>query len=435
MIMAKEQVNVGVIGAGVVGGGVVKVLMESAETIGARTGTKIALKKVADLDRSRLEEFGLPDDATTTDASQILVDPDIDIVVELIGGESPAKEFILEAFKNGKSVVTANKMLLAKHGPELARGAAAGEVGLKFEASVAGGIPIIKSLSEALVANRFDFIFGILNGTANYILTQMAENGKDFSEALEDAQAKGFAEADPTLDIEGHDAAHKTLIIASLAYATEIDFSDVYVEGITRISDLDVQYADDLGHVIKLLGIIKDDRDTGELEVRVHPTLIPKNYLLASVKNEFNAIYVRGDVTGTTMYYGKGAGRFPTASAVVSDIVDLAKDIRFGSVNRVPPFVFGDRRRIRDIMDIECRYYLRLTALDRPGVLGQISTILGEHHVSIDSVIQKPVPKGKDVAAMVMMTHRSRERGLRAAISTINALDCVTGEAMVIRVE
>lgn len=421
------SVKVGVIGAGIVGGGVVKTLFENAKLIAQKTGVDIALTHVAELRQECLKEFDLRG-VTVTDANTLIADPGVNVVCELIGGIEPAKTFILKALNAGKNVVTANKMLLAHAGPELCRAAVSNGVELRFEAAVAGGIPIIKALREGLVANKIQSVSGILNGTCNYILSRMTFEGLEFQEALSQAQKLGFAETPPDLDIEGHDTAHKCQILASIAYSTEIDLDALYVEGITRITHADVAYAKEMGYLIKLLAIIREA--DGEIEVRVHPTLVPENHLLASVRNEFNAVHVKGDVADATLYYGRGAGRMPTASAVVSDIVDIA---RRGSAPAPPPFVYGPKRTIRDVGHVVGRYYIRLTTLDQPGVLGKVCTVLGDHDVSIASCIQDETHLAENVH-VILMTHETIESSVRAALDKIGALDFICEPTHVLRV-
>jgi homoserine dehydrogenase len=349
------------------------------------------------------------------------------VVCELIGGLEPAKRFILEALNSGKHVVTANKMLLAKAGPELAAAAVKNGVQLRFEAAVAGAVPIIKALREGLAANHIHSIHGILNGTCNYILSRMTYEGLEFNETLEQAIAKGFAETPPDLDILGHDTAHKCQILASLAYSTRINLEDIHVEGITKITHLDVEYAREMGYLIKLLAIVR--KVEGEIEARVHPALVPETHLLASVRNEFNGIYVESDCADATLYYGRGAGRMPTASAVVADIVDIA--LR-GDAAAVPPFVYSHDTSLRDIGLMEGRYYLRLTTEDHPGVLGKVCTILGRHGVSIASCIQKNQSEDAPVH-VVLMTHETIESGITAALLEIDQLDFIVEPTQLLR--
>ena len=421
-------VGVGVIGAGTVGGGVIKTLLSHREMIAQKAGVDIVLRRVAELRPQCLVEFDLPAATVTPDAETLINDPSVGIVCELIGGAGAAKQFILKALNAKKHVVTANKMLLAHAGPELCRAAIENGVELRYEASVAGGIPIIKALREGLAANRIDFIYGILNGTCNYILSRMTYEWLEFQEALSQAQRLGFAETPPDLDIEGHDTAHKCQILATLGFSTEVSLDDIYVEGITKVTHSDVAYALEMGYLIKLLAIIRGV--DGDIEARVHPTLVPQDHLLASVRNEFNAVYVRGDIADATLYYGRGAGRMPTASAVISDIIDIA---RRGSGPAAAPFLYVNHAKVRDIGHVQGRYYLRLTTRDRPGVLGKVCTILGNHSVSIASCIQKERHEG-DLVHVVLMTHETTESALRAALDEIDIHDFIGEETHVLRV-
>lgn len=421
-------IGVGVIGAGVVGGGVIETLLAHPTVIKTRSGVDLALVHVAELDQTRLREFTLDGVTVSADAETLIQDPQVQVVCELIGGLEPAKSFILRAIEAGKHVVTANKMLLAYHGPELCKAAIMHNVQLRYEAAVAGGIPIIRSVRDGLAGDRIQALYGILNGTCNYILSRMTEDGHEFGQALHKATELGFAETPPDLDIEGHDTAHKCQILTSLCFTTEVAFDDLYVEGITNITHADVAYAHELGYAIKLLAIIQD-RPEG-IEARVHPTLVPHDHQLAAVRNEFNAVYVESDVAGATLYYGKGAGRFPTASAVVADVVDIA---RGSEVPPVPPFVYAGRRPVLDIGSVNSRYYLRLTTLDKPGVLGSVCTILGNHGVSIASCIQQEM-SGDEPVPVVLMTHETRESSLRNALEEINRLDFIREATHVIRV-
>jgi len=432
--LKKRAFGVGVIGAGVVGGGVVRELLERRESLIERAGVELRLARVADIDQGVADRIGIESKLVTADAESLITDPQVDIVVELIGGEHPAKDFVLRAFSEGKHVVTANKLLIAKHASELCRAAEEHGVELRFEASVCGGIPILKALREGLVANRVERVLGIVNGTANYILTQMTRANKSYKEALKDAQKNGFAEADPTLDVEGHDSAHKLRIIASLVFSTDVDLEDIYVEGVTAITSEDVEYARELGYVIKLLAIARRVED--EIDLRVHPTLIPEDFVLADVNNEYNAVYVEGDVVGTTLYYGKGAGRFPTTSAILADLVDIAKDIQFGSVGRMKPFVWGSNVPVKDMKSLQSHYYLRFTTVDKPGVLGQICSILGNNNISIASVIQKAVADDETKPVpIVLMTHMCGEGDIHRALQQIDSADSVRNKTHLIRVE
>jgi len=426
-----KEIGVGIIGLGIVGTGVYEAIAQHSDEIARRTGVKLAVRKAVDIDESRRKELGIPGDVFTNDAREAIKSESVDIVVELIGGYTPAGEFIIESLNEGKHVVTANKALLAKQGAELVELAVKNGVDLCFEASVAGGIPILKALREGLAANNINHIYGIVNGTCNYILSRMTYDNMGFDRALKEAQKKGFAEADPTLDIEGDDSAHKLAILASIAFNMHVDLSDLYIEGITQITHKDVEYADELGYVIKLLAIAKSSNN--EVELRVHPALVSKDSLLASVRGEFNALLLDGDVVGTTMYYGKGAGRRPTASAIVSDLIDIGKNIQCGSVLRSKPFTYANDRRIKSIEEIVSHYYLRFTALDMPGVLSQVSGILGEYQIGIASVIQKAQDRGKHVP-LVIMTHDALERDVRNALAKINELECIKEKSTLIRI-
>ena len=421
------KTGVGVIGAGTVGGGVIEILSANTNVIEDKTGAQVSLRHVAELRQDLLQDVPLNNVTVSNDAMALIHDPEVQVVCELIGGMEPARKFILEALNAGKHVVTANKMLLAKAGPELAEAAVKNGVQLRFEAAVAGAVPIIKALREGLAANHIHSIYGILNGTCNYILSRMTYEGLEFNETLDQAIAKGFAETPPDLDILGHDTAHKCQILASLAYSTHVDLAAIAVEGITSITHLDVAYAREMGYLIKLLAIIR--KVEGEIEARVHPALVPETHLLASVRNEFNGIYVESDYADATLYYGRGAGRLPTASAVVADIVDIA--LR-GEAPAVPPFVYTHDVAIRDIGLMEGRYYMRLTAEDHPGVLGRVCTILGKHGVSIASCIQKNQSDDTPVH-VVLMTHETIESSVTAALAEIDQLEFITEPTHVLR--
>lgn len=421
-------IGVGVIGAGTVGGGVIEALLTNASVVCERAGTEVRLAHAADLDLSLFDAFDLGGATVSRDVDTLIGDPRVNVVCELIGGVEPARTFILKALNAGKHVVTANKMLLAHHGPELTRAAVKNNVELRYEASVCGAIPIIKALREGLAGNRIRSVCGILNGTCNYILSRMTYEGLEFDEALRQAMALGFAETPPDLDINGDDTAHKCQIVASLCFSTEAPLDRIYVEGVTRVTHADVEYAREMGYLIKLLAIVREV--DGDIEARVHPTLVPENHLLASVRNEFNAVYVQCDFADATLYYGRGAGRRPTASAVVSDIVDIA--LR-GSASPPPPFVYKGSRRIRDIGESEGRYYLRMRTMDAPGVLGAVCTHLGNHGVSIASCIQKEVHEERPVN-VVLMTHETPESALRAALVEIDKLEFIREATHVIRV-
>ncbi len=431
--MKKDMVNVGIIGFGVVGSGTAKVLLNNKNILKERLGFELNLKRIADLDIKTDRGIRIPEKVLTTDVNDIFNDSEIDIVVELIGGIRPAKDFILKAIQKGKHVVTANKALLATEGTDIFNAAFEKGVEVGFEASVAGAIPIIKVMKEGLIANRIRAIYGIINGTSNYILTKMTYENMEFSDALKEAQKLGYAEADPTFDIEGIDTAHKITILATLSYGIPLSYNSVHIEGITKITAQDISFADELGYKVKLLAITKET--DGEIELRVHPTMLPKDYLIAKVDGPFNAIYVDGDATGSTMYYGRGAGSVPTGSAVVSDIADIARNIQKDAIGRVPiiPRITGEAK-IKKMDNISSRYYFRFSALDRPGVLSKISGILGNFDISIASVIQKGRRIGEEVP-LVVLTHRAREKDVRQAIEEIDKLHVVTNKTIFIRVE
>lgn len=431
-----KKIHIGLLGFGTVGSGMVKILLENREVIESHLGASLALKRIAvhDLERDR----GVAVDASllTTDVETVIDDPEVDIVVELIGGYEPAKSFILRAIENGKQVVTANKALLAAYGNEIFSAASQRGVEVGFEASVGGGIPLIRSIKEGLVANHIQGLFGILNGTANYILTKMTDQRIPFSEVLKEAQALGYAEADPTFDIEGIDTAHKLAILLAIAYGVRIDFDAVYTEGISKVTPLDIKFIKEFGYRIKLLAISKDDG--GAVEARVHPTLIPDDSMLANVNEAYNALYVKGDAVGNVMLYGAGAGMMPTGSAVVSDLVDVARNILKGAVGRVPSVGYqaaGTKaRRIKSIEELKTEYYFRFSAEDRPGVLSKISGILGKHQISIKSVHQK----GRDLVGavpIVTITHEAKEAAVRKALSEIDQLEVVKDKTVLIRIE
>jgi len=439
----KDRIAVGLIGFGTVGAGVAKVLISNAQIIQRRLGVPLELVTVADRDLATDRGMSLPPGTLTTNAQDILDDPQIDIVIELIGGENPAKRFLLDAMAGGKSVVTANKALLAVHGEELFQAAAKAKVDIGCEASVGGGIPIVRTLTEGLAANRILSLYGIVNGTSNYILTAMTEAGRPFHDVLVDAQNAGYAERDPTFDIAGTDAAHKLAILTTLAFGTPVNFTDLYVEGITGVAPMDIAYATEFGYTIKLLAIAKlhegeDAQAPAEVEARVHPTMIANDAPLARVGGVYNAIQVTGDAVGDIMLYGRGAGSLPTASAVASDVIDMARNILTGSVGRVPACAFqADQRRplrIRPIAEISSLYYLRFMVLDKPGVLSQLSGVLGQHGISIASVLQRGRKDGQTVP-VVMTTHRAVERNMQAALADIAALPFVSGQTTVIRIE
>ncbi|HLB02809.1 MAG TPA: homoserine dehydrogenase [Nitrospiria bacterium] len=432
----RDGIKVGLIGLGTVGTGVAKILLGQGGLLRRRLGVGLKLARIADLDLKRDRGIRLAKGILIRNARQVIEDPQIEIVVELIGGIHPAKELILSAIAKGKHVVTANKALLAAHGEEIFEAVHRYGVDIGFEGSVGGGIPIIRVLREGLSANRIESIYGIINGTSNYILTKMTEEGKEFSEVLAEAKSAGYAEADPTLDVEGIDASHKLAILVTLAFGTPVDFKAIYTEGITQITPLDIEYAREFGYRIKPLAIAK--RAGAEIEVRVHPTMIPEDLLIAKVGGVYNGIYLVGDAVGETLFYGKGAGSMPTASAVVGDILDIARNILKGVCGRVPAASYQPSsrqlHRLKPIEEIESLYYLRIMAQDRPGVLSKISGILGKYNISISSVIQKVRKAGRSVP-VVMMTHRALERDVRFALGEIDALPLVSGKTVLIRVE
>jgi homoserine dehydrogenase len=439
-----SQLNIGLIGAGVVGGGVVKNLTRNADLIGERLDVRLHLKWVCDKDASRLKGLPVPADALTPDANAVLGDPDVHVVVELVGGTGFARTLVLGALNRGKVVVTANKALLAHHGEEIFAAAAKNSTNIFYEACVCGGIPIIKAIREGFVGNRFPLIYGIVNGTCNYILSRMTAEGKDFDEVLAEAQKLGYAEADSSLDVDGIDSAHKATILASLAHGFWTGFGSTYVEGIRHVSQFDIQVARELGYTIKLLAIIKsaDHSDSAPVEVRVHPTLIPQHHVLASVNGVFNGAVVRGDVVGDTMFYGRGAGADATSSAVISDLADAALNLKFDSIQRVPAFVSHRlHARVRTIDEVESRYYLRLTVEDRSGVIAKVSKVLGERDISIASVLQREAPEPKrgqppsDHVPLIFMLHSAKDRAVRDAVADIDRLSVVKDRTVVIRVE
>ena len=434
---AMREIHVGLIGFGTVGAGVVKILQQNAGLIEKRMGAKIILRRIADVDLETDRGVKLAPGVLTKNAEDVIADPEIDVAMELIGGIEPAKTFIRKAIQNGKHIVTANKALLALHGDEIVRLAQRHNVDVNFEASVGGGIPLIRSIKEGLVANRIHSIFGILNGTSNYILSKMTDEGGDFKEVLKEAQRKGYAEADPTYDIEGIDAAHKLTILMRLAFGTPVQFQQVFLSGISGITPLDIQFSREFGYHIKLLAIAK--LDGGKMEARVHPTMIPERHLLATVHGVFNAVYINGDAVGPTLFYGQGAGQMPTGSAVVSDLVDLGRNILVRATGRrVPILSFQpsaiEKVSLKKMDDVVVPFYMRFSALDRPGVLSKISGILGKNQISISSVIQKG-RKVKGAVPIVMMTHEAKEKNVRRALQQIDTLGVIVGKTMTIRVE
>lgn len=431
-----KPVQVGLIGFGNVGSGVVRLLIEHGDRFRRRLGTALQLKKVADIDPDRPRPVALPPGLLTDQAREILNDPEIDIVVELIGGTVEAYDLIMAAMARGKHVVTANKALLALHGNEIFPRALAAGVEIGFEASVCGGIPIILTLRQGLAANAITELFGILNGTSNYILTKMSSTGETFQAALREAQEQGFAEADPTLDVEGIDAAHKLALLMALAYGAQIDFASIHVEGISHLEPLDIQFAKEFGYQVKLLAITRDEGE--RVEGRVHPTMLPQDHIMASVRGANNAVYITGDAVGPILLYGQGAGMMPTASAVAADLIDLAYNISHGIRGRVPPLGVNDAekksRPVKPLDEIVTNYYLRFAAQDRPGVLSKISGILAKYDISIAAVIQK----GREIrqaVPIVMITHEAKEANVQKALAEIHQLDIIAEKTILIRIE
>jgi homoserine dehydrogenase len=425
----KDIYNIGLIGFGTIGAGVVETFNRNLDLMEQKVGAKIKLKKVVDLDIETDRGIEVDRNILSTDVNDILEDPEIDIVIELIGGYEPAKTFILKAMSQGKHVVTANKALLAKHWDEILQTANDNNVRICFEASVGGGIPLLQPLNESLGANRIQSIYGIINGTANYILTKMTDEGLDFEEVLKEAQEKGYAEQDPTFDIEGHDTAQKLIILTILGFGIYVKQDNFHVEGISKIKQEDIEFIkNELGYSIKLLAIARIEE--GELEVRVHPTLIPQDHLIASVNDVFNGVYLVGDIVGPVMMYGQGAGMLPTASAVVGDCLDIMENMERQNV-------YGpgttEVKRIKNIEDIKSKYYLRLTAVDKPGVLHTISGILSKYDISIESMSQKKENEAPEVPIFMVM-HESLEKNMQNAVKEINALNFVKNDTLFIRV-
>ena len=432
-----NEINIGLIGFGTVGSGVVKIVQDNADILQARVGIPLRIKRIADLDIQSDRGVSLDQGILTTDVREILDDPDISIVAELIGGHEPARSFILEAIKRGKQVVTANKALLAERGQEIFAAAHQAGTDIAFEAAVAGGIPILRSLREGLVANRFERVMAILNGTCNFILTAMNERpGVSFDEVLRQAQELGYAEADPTLDVDGIDAAHKMIIVLRMTHGIHVPMDGVYVEGIRGIDPFDIDMAKEFSYKIKLLAIIL--RHGNMVEARLHPTMIPERHPLAQVDDVFNGIFLKGDMVGEQLFYGRGAGKEPTASAVMGDIVEIARNLARCSSGRVPPLGYPEdwvaSGHVLHMNEIVTNYYLRVQAKDRPGVLSKISGIMSEHSISIHSVIQKGRDKSRTVP-VVFLTHRAREADMRTAIEKIGDLEMVDGLPVILRIE
>jgi homoserine dehydrogenase len=439
---AQSPIRVGLLGIGTVGGGVFSVLERNQAEIMRRAGRGIAITHVADLDTERARRLVGSQVAVSADAFSLVRNPEIDVVIELIGGYGVARELVLEAIAHGKHVVTANKALLATHGNEIFRAAASRGVMVAFEAAVAGGIPIIKALREGLTANRIEWIAGIINGTTNFILSEMRDKGLPFATVLAEAQRLGYAEADPTFDIEGIDAAHKATILAAIAFGIPVQFDRCHVEGITALNSEDIRYAEQLGYRIKLLGIARRRALEGgadALELRVHPTLIPSRRLIASVEGAMNAVWVKGDAVGHTMYYGKGAGSEPTASAVIADLVDVTRTFSADPGHRVPALAFQPESlsdiRILPMAEIESAYYLRMRVADEPGVLADVTRILADLRISIDAALQREAGEGENQTDFILLTHRTVEGRIDEAILRIQALPTVMSAVVRLRME
>jgi homoserine dehydrogenase len=432
-----KPINVGLLGIGTVGGGTFTVLKRNAEEIARRAGRPIQIAVVADKNLDLARKVTGESCRLTDDAFAVVTDPEVDIVIELIGGYGIAKELVLKAIENGKHVVTANKALLATHGNEIFAAAQKKGVTVAFEAAVAGGIPIIKALREGLTANRIEWIAGIINGTTNFILSEMRSKGLPFADVLKEAQQLGYAEADPTFDIEGVDAAHKLTIMSAIAFGNSMRFDKAYIEGISKLDSADIKYAEQLGYRIKLLGITK--RTSDGVELRVHPTLIPAKRLIANVEGAMNAVLVKGDAVGATLYYGKGAGAEPTASAVIADLVDVARMHTADPEHRVPHLAFQPdaivELPILPMAEVETSYYLRMRVEDKPGVLADITRILADQHISIDAMIQREPDEGEEQTDIIMLTHKTREKNIDAAIGKIENLSVVKGVVTRLRLE
>ena len=433
-----EDIQVGLIGFGNIGAGVVKLLRENSDVIVNKVGARIVLKRIADLDITSDRGVEVPPGILTTNVNDIFDDPEISVVIELIGGYEPAKSFVLKAIERGKHIVTANKALLALHGPDIYAAAIAKGVEVQFEASVGGGIPVLTAIKSNLAANRFSSVFGIMNGTCNYILTRMTQEGAAFAEVLQAAKELGYAEPDPTFDVEGVDTAHILDVLVSLCFGTRIAFADIHTEGISNISGLDVKYAAQFGYRIKLLAIGK--HVDGEIEARVHPTMIPLNSPLADVNGVFNAIRLTGDFVGPVMFSGRGAGQNPTASAIVGDLIGLARTMKAGAGRRMSPLGFLDEAittiPVKPMADIVSKYMLRFSALDKPGVLGNIASSLGSHGISIESMVQT-AHEADDTAPVpiVIMTHEAREGSIQQALAEIDRQDIICEKTSFIRIE
>ena len=432
-----QQVNLGMIGGGTVGSGVVHALRLNGELLSRRLGLKVTVRKVAVKAFDEPRPYAIPRSLLTLDWRGVVADPQVDVIIELVGGTTVARAMILEALKLGKPVITANKALLSAHGEELFAAAKRHGTNLYYEASVCGGIPIIKALREGFVGNRITRLYGIVNGTSNYILTRMKLEGAEFAEVLREAQARGYAEAESSLDVDGWDAQHKIGILASLAHGFWVDPAHIYVEGIRGITRLDIQFASQLGYTIKLLGIIKAEGGgrRARVQVSVYPTLVPNGHVLASVNDVFNAVFVRGDVVGDTLFYGRGAGKDATASAVLSDVADAALDLKFGTKHRVPPFVPHERAgAVKPIDEVVSRYFVRLSVVDVPGTLAKIARIFGDARIGISSVIQPEGHEGASVP-LIFMLHDAPNGAVSRALKRIGGLPVVKGKPVMIRVE
>ncbi len=428
----RKRINIGVIGFGTIGSAVVKLLLNRKSFFLRRSGVELNLVMVCDKDLSSQREVKVPKSMLTKKADEVINHPDIDVIVELVGGIHPAKEIVLKSLTAGKHVVTANKLLLAVEGESIFKKADGMNKEIFFEASVAGGVPIIKSIREGLLCNNFSMIMGILNGTSNYILSSMVDGDSDFKSALKEAQKQGYAEKDPSLDIEGWDSAHKIAILSLLAFGKRVKMKDIYVEGIKKISLIDIKYAKELGYSVKLLAVAK--RDKNELSVRVHPTLLPSNDLLSSVSGVYNAILIDADLVGRQVFYGEGAGKLPTASAVLSDIMDLSGAVLYGkkSDKIIAPKKL-EIKKIKKMDDIESRYYVHFSAIDEPGVLGKIADELGKYGISIASVVQKE-RREAHVVPIVMLTHKAKEKHIKTALKKIDKLSVIKRKSVIIRI-
>ncbi|GGI53173.1 homoserine dehydrogenase [Oxalicibacterium solurbis] len=432
-----KSIKVGLLGIGTVGAGTFNVLKRNQEEIARRAGRSIEIVMVADLDVARAKEVTGGTCEVVSDGNLVVANPDVDVVIELIGGYGVAKDLVLKAIANGKHIVTANKALLAAHGDEIFKAAQEKSVMVAYEAAVAGGIPIIKALREGLTANRIEWIAGIINGTTNFILSEMRDKGLDFDTVLKEAQRLGYAEADPTFDIEGVDAAHKATLMSAIAFGIPVQFDKAHIEGITKLEAVDIRYAEQLGYRIKLLGIAK--RTPKGIELRVHPTLIPSKRLIANVEGPMNAVLVQGDAVGATLYYGKGAGSEPTASAVIADLVDIARLAEAAPEHRVPYLAFQPNAMtdtpILPISEVTSSYYLRMHVADKLGVLADVTSILAESSISIDAMLQKEPSLGETQTDIIILTHQTQEKNVEVAIGKIEQLPTVLGKVTKLRLE